>query len=82
MFLFKIPPAPYNYYSTVNQSIPKDLNLPTIDLNIQFNNLTYAPPPSSIFNIPQNCTQTIFNQHFNRFYPLSIKKKSDINIIC
>jgi hypothetical protein len=41
-----------------------DLILPTVDINIHFTNITFAPPPSSVFQIPNNCTNIQFKQDF------------------
>ena len=60
----KIPPAPYNYYVTVKDNIPYQLNLPTIDRNISYIHFQNIPPPSTVFHIPNNCTKTNHLNHF------------------
>ncbi|CAF1340829.1 unnamed protein product [Adineta ricciae] len=58
---YEIPPAPFYYYATVKENLPMDLNLYTVGSDIQFFNFTYGPPPSNVFDIPKNCTQTEFD---------------------
>lgn len=59
-----------------------DLNLPTVDVDIQFSNFTYGPPPSSVFDIPTNCTQIEFKSRLYSIYSHTIIKNRDVGMLC
>jgi hypothetical protein len=59
-----------------------DLNLPTIDMNFHFSNFTFGPPPSAIFDIPNNCTQTEFNPRLHPIFSHITIKNSGVEILC
>jgi hypothetical protein len=78
----QIPPAPFNYYATVKGNIPVNLNLPSIDVDIQFSNFTYGPPLSTVFDIPSNCTEMEFNPLLHPTFPHIIIGNSDVETLC
>ncbi|CAF4067396.1 unnamed protein product, partial [Adineta steineri] len=77
-----IPPAPFYYYATVKGNLPMDLNLYTVGADIQFFNFTYGPPPSDIFDIPQNCTQIEFNPSIHPTLLYEIVQKNSTDSMC
>ncbi|UJR34762.1 hypothetical protein I4U23_027540 [Adineta vaga] len=79
---YEIPPAPFYYYATVKGNLPMDLNLYTVGADIQFFNFTYGPPPSSIFDIPKNCTQIQFNPSIHPTLLYEIVRKNSTDPMC
>ena len=80
--LISIPPAPFLYYATVRGNIPVALTLPTINVNIQFTNFTFGPPPSTTFDIPSNCTNTEFNPRLHPIFSQAIIENSGVEMLC
>jgi hypothetical protein len=59
-----------------------DLDLPTIDVNIHFSTFTFGPPPSSVFDIPSNCTKTKFNSQLRPIFWDPIIENSGVGELC
>lgn len=79
---YEIPPAPFNYYASAKENVPIDLILATIGVSIHFSDFTFGPPPSSLFDIPNNCTTTKYNVHFHPVSSATNFVQNGINIFC
>ncbi|UJR10986.1 hypothetical protein I4U23_015170 [Adineta vaga] len=79
---YEVPPAPFFYHATVNENIPKNLNLSTIDVNIRFTNFTFGPPSSPLFDLPKSCDQIEFHPKHHPMLSYRMKKHSNVEEFC